>query len=171
MAAFTEDDQDRLDWMLLRDGAVTLYYRRSFFDEDAAWLKDNGYSVHIVDCTDARQFKLQMTRVFKFEENFGYKPWTGNLDALNDAFRHLDFDSSAGVALCFVRFDALLQNNAPSARGTLDILESRSRDYLLTGKRLLGLVQSDEPFIQVGPLGCRGPRWNHREWFDDSRRA
>jgi hypothetical protein len=171
MATFTEDDQNRLDWRLLRDGAVTLYFRRSFFDQDAAWLKDNGYAVHVIDCTESSRFDWEMTRAFKFKENFGYEPWTGNLDALNDAFRCLDFDSLTGIALCFVRFDALFAKDSRLANGVLDVVECRSRENLLVGNRLLALVQSNEPFIQIAPIGARTPQWNEEEWFNDSRRG
>jgi hypothetical protein len=170
MAAFTDDDQDRLDWMLLRDGAVTFYFRRSFFDADAAWLKNNGYAVHVVDCTDRSRFEWEMTRVLKFKENFGYEPWKGNLDALNDGFYCLEFGTLAGIALCLNRFDMLFANDPRLATGVLDVIESNSRTFMLTGQRLLALVQTDEPLIRIGPLGGHEPHWNENEWSIESRR-
>ncbi len=96
----------------------------------------------------------------------GYDEWTGNLDALNDAFG-MDFDG--GLVLCFLRYDLLNAAKPEFAQGVLDIIESNSRDHLLLGRRLLALVQSDDPRIRFEPLGARAAHWNRREWFDKNR--
>ena len=96
-----------------------------------------------------------MSLVLKFKEQFGYDEWTGNLDALNDAFRCLDTDPETGLVLCFLRYDLLKAENPQLADGVLDMIERNSRDHLLFGRRLLALVQSDDPRIQFHPLGAR----------------
>jgi hypothetical protein len=39
---------------------------------------------------------------------------------------------------------------------------------MLLGRRLLILVQSDNPTIQFGRLGGVPALWNHREWLNKS---
>jgi hypothetical protein len=169
MASFTEDDTDRLDWQLLQNGAVTLYWRRELFDRDISWLRDHGYSAHIIDCADIARFHAQMTRVLRFKENYGYEPWTGNLDALRDAFSDLVFDSVTGIAFCFTRIDLLAAADRDLARTTLDIIESQSRDYLLFGHRFLAFAQTDDPAIELGSIGARRANWNRSEWLNANR--
>jgi hypothetical protein len=169
MASFSENDMDRLDWHLMQNGAVTLYFQTDILEGDLAWLGERGYRIQTIDCQELPAFYRQVSITFQFKENFGYDDWTGNLDALNDAFRCLDIDSEAGLVLCFLRYDLLKAANPHVAQGVLDIIEWHSRDYLLFGRRLLALVQSDDPRIQFGPLGARPAQWNRREWFDKNR--
>ena len=166
MASFSETHMDRRDWQLMQNGAVTLYFQTAILERDLAWLREHGYQIETIDCRALAEFQHQMSRVLKFKEQFGYDEWTGNLNALNDAFG-LDFEG--GLVLCFVRYDLLKAAKPDFAQGILDIIESNSRDHLLFGRRLLALVQSDDPSIQFGPLGARTAGWNRREWLKKNR--
>src|ERR1700730_11817696 len=90
-----------LDFQLLQNGAVTLYYQTAILDQDLAWLRECGYQVGTIDCRDLPEFKHRMSVALRFKEQFGYDEWTGNLDALNDAFREPEGDSESGFAICF----------------------------------------------------------------------
>lgn len=169
MAPFSKADVDRLDWELLREGAVTLYWRRALFERDVAWLREHDYSVHLVDCSDVVKFCDQMSRALRFAEHFGYEPWTGNLNALNDAIGCLEFGSHAGVAFCFSRIDLLAAADRQTAQAMLDILDLQSRECLLLGHRLLALAQTDDAAIQLEPVGARAVKWNREEWLDANR--
>lgn len=171
MASFSKDDCERLDWELLQDSAVTLFWRRELFDATIAWLNDQKYAVHVVDCQSLEQFQAEMTRILQFQKNFGYEPWSGNLDALNDAFRHLDFSNQTGIAFGLLRIDRLMnsKSNRDWIHGVLDTIEGHSRDYLLFGERLICLAQSDDARVHFEPLGGRAPQWNRAEWFNKSR--
>ena len=166
MAPFSENDMERLDWHLMQNGAVTLYFQTAILEEDVAWLRVHGYQIETIDCRDVAGFQCQISRVLKFKEQFGYDEWTGNLNALNDAFG-IDFEG--GLVLCFLRYDLLKAAKPEFAQGVLDILESNSRDHLLFGRRLLALVQSNDPKIQFEPLGARAAGWNRREWLNENR--
>lgn len=166
MAPFSENDAGRLDWQLMQNGAVTLYFQTAILKEDLAWLREHGYQIENIDCRDLVGFQHQMSRVFKFKEQFGYDEWTGNLDALNDAFG-IAFEG--GLVFCFIRFDLLKAASPDLAQGILDIIESNSRYNLLLGRRLMALVQSDDPRIQFGPLGANAANWNRQEWFNKNR--
>jgi hypothetical protein len=170
MASFSENDEGQLDFRLLLDCAVTLYFRREYLDLDVDWLKRNGYTVHLIDCTVLTEFQRQVSRILQFKENFGYESWTGNLDALNDGYWNLDFTSVTGVVLCLLRFDCLFGVDRSSANSILDIIECNSRQKLLYGHRLFALVQTDDPEIRIDPIGCHVPRWNQRERLDETRR-
>ena len=63
----------------------------------------------MIDCRDLAGFQLQMSLI-KFKEQFGYDEWSGNLNALNDAFR-IEFPGRIGF--CFIR-----DHTAPTARSS-----------------------------------------------------
>jgi len=169
MAPFAENDTDRLDWHLMQNGAVTLYFQMAILEQDLAWLRGHGYRIETIDCNDCTTFFRQMSLALKFKEQFGYEDWSGNLDALNDAFGSLECDADAGLVFCFHRYDLLKASDAYLAHTVLDIIESNSRDHLLFGQRLLALVQSDDPTIQFDSLGARAANWNRQEWLDKNR--
>jgi RNAse (barnase) inhibitor barstar len=169
MAPFSEGDRDRLDWQLLQNGAVTLYFQSAILEGDLAWLRDHGYRIETIDCHDLTAFYRQVSLALNFKEQFGYDGWTGNLDALNDALRHPEVDPQSGLIFCFLRYDLIRTASPELADGVLDMIERNSRDYLLYGRRLLALVQSDDPRIQFHSLGARSANWSRREWFNKDR--
>ena len=169
MASFSELDCDRLDWKLFQSGAIVLYYREEYLEEDAYWLVQHGYTLHKIDCNDSESFQQQMSSALHWSQLFGYEGWGGNLNALNDGFRHLEIPADGGMAFCFRRFNLIKRENPKWAQGILDVIESHSRDYLLLGQRLLALVHSNNPQVNFDPVGARTVQWNPREWFTASR--
>ena len=172
MPSFSEADGERLDWQIMQYSSVALYWRQEFFEKATSWLQSHGYTVHLISCdTTLDDFRQQMTRVLRFNELFGYEPWTGNLDALNDAFRHLDFSNRTGIAFAFRGIDRRMKSkyNRTLVQGVLDIIACHSRDYMLLGHRLLCLAQSDDAAIQFESIGATQPWWNCDEWFHKDR--
>jgi hypothetical protein len=171
MAYFTEEDVDKseLDWLLMKNGAVTLYLQSAILDGHLAWLGEHRYQIETINCHDITTFQHEMSLALKFKEQFGYGEWNGNLNALNDGFRHVESASEYGLVLCFIRYDSLAAADPDFALAILDIIESSSRDHLLFGRRLLALVQSDDPKSRFYPLGARAANWNVREWLNKNR--
>jgi hypothetical protein len=169
MVNFTRDDNDGLDWRLMQNGAVSLYFRRSVLDKDIDWLREHGYRVEVIDCSSEDEFTAQMSKALRFKEQFGYEPWTGNLNALNDALRNCVDEDCTGLVLCLLRYDTLKSNRPDIGEAVLHYIEYNSRNQMLFGLRLMALVQSDDPKIQFGSLGGRQPGWNPKEWQTSSR--
>lgn len=152
----------------MRDGAVTLYHTIARLDEAVSHLRADGYRIEMIDCRTADAFDRRMNEVFRFNELFGVH-WSDGLDSLHDAFFHLGIDAASGLALCFLRYDVLNERDSHLARGILNLVEYNSRDYLLLSRRLLALVQSDDPRIDFGLLGGRRAQWNSKEWLNKNR--
>ena len=53
MAIFRNEPEEfqRVDWMLLQDGAVSLYFHPQVLAEDVEWLKTHDYRVDDFDCS------------------------------------------------------------------------------------------------------------------------
>src|SRR2546426_9957661 len=148
MASFRDDDQtyQRVDYRLLQNGAITLYGRRAYLEEDMAWLVAHGYRIHRWD-TSKWHSEAEMHSAIAAE--LAFPDYYGNtLDGLYDCLCDLDIPPDAGLALVLDRFDSFARQNHGVAQAILDAAQEASRHYLLFGYRFLELVQADDPQIQ-----------------------
>ena len=169
------DDWQRLDWQVLRDGGIALYWRNEYLVEDARWLNEHDYELYELDC--AKWFSRE-DMFADFDQSFHFPDsWGRNFDALNDCMTDLPLDAERGAALILRRFDfyasrsgaTTLPSGEVEAVIVLDILAGASRFYLLNGRRLVVLVQSDDANLRIERLGGMAPQWNRREWLNANR--
>ena len=153
MAAFrSPEDWERLDWMLLQCSPVTRYLSRRALGDHLGWLQQHQYRVYSFDCSawaSEEDFHTEVSRVLGFPGYYGR-----NLNAFNDCLSDLDVPDAGGVALVFVAFDTLYRKSPEWSWAILDIIAGNSRRYLLTGQRLLALVQSDDSHIPLKEVGA-----------------
>ena len=160
MASFSLDsDFNAVDWSILQNGAISLYFQPGVLAEDIDWLKEHGYIVHEFDCAswhiDADMHR-DVSVALEFPDYHGE-----NLDALNDAVGDIEFEGTTGVVLCFVNFDVHFAAEPNRAFHLLDIVECCSRFHLLMGNRLLALVQTNDPKLSRLKLGGCTANWSH----------
>jgi hypothetical protein len=177
MVRFQKQDEyeNRFDWRILRDGGIALYWRREYFDSDIDWLGQQNYQVFPFDCHEWNSDNLMHTA---FQRTLSFPAYYGrNLDALGDCLKDLSVPEMGGVALALSRFDsyakgagaARMHSSRPKAEVVLDVIARSSRYFLLTGRRLLALVQTDDPHLHFENLGGISPPWNQREWLNKDR--
>ncbi len=161
----TDADFERADWPLIKDGAVSLFWSPTVLAETQRELALIGYEIAVVTCREGQgTFREQFSEVLKWGEQFGYASWGGNLNALEDAFCSYPFGSSGRSALVLDGFHALVAEDKTTAEVVLDMIERWSRNHLIQGKILLGLVQTDDNRYEP-VIGSRRPNWNLREWL------
>lgn len=165
----TAGDFDRADWELLRHGAITLFWRDGRFEASKAELQDLGYRLIEITCVTPEQFRRAISEALDWEARFGFGPWDGNLNALNDGFASFPFGEDADVAICLRDFHIIAGQEPEFAHGVLDIVEDWSRNHLLTGRRLLALVQTNDVNFRCEGLGGRAASWNAAEWLNVAR--
>jgi hypothetical protein len=96
--------------------------------------------------------------------HFGLPDYEGcHLDILKDWLWNLEIPEQGGRVLIFLRFDAFVQMFPDAAWILLEYVEMSSHRMLLFGRRLLALVQSDDPDLPIRPVGSRQPMWNRHE--------
>lgn len=166
---FFEDDLERDDWPLLQNGAVNLFYKASVFKETISSLTDLGYDIVYVQCDTVEQFKADISIALHWEDQFGYKVWNGNLDALNDGFASAPMNEKGQLAIACHNFEKLCLKDKKLADGFLDILEYQSRNHLLFSERLIALIQTNDPYFECYELGSRAANWNRKEWLNSDR--
>ena len=171
----TSDDWQRLDWQILRDGGIQLYWRREYLLADTEWFVKHDYEVFDFACntwTLQDAMFSDFARVLRLPDYFGR-----NFDALDDCMTDLPFTENRGALIVLNRFDAyaaaagsvLMDRLSTEAEVVLDIIASASRFHILNGNRLVALVQTDDPQLRFGTLSGKSPQWNHREWLNASR--
>jgi hypothetical protein len=176
MAAFTDDpaEWERLDWRLLQNGPIAMYHKRNLLSEDVSWLRDHRYEVYEFNCegwTSETIVHDEFKRSLNFPDYYGH-----NLDALHDSLSDISIPQNGGVALVLYRYDSYVAVGGLTAASRrsyaeviLDILAATSQVLLLTGRRFLVMIQSDDPRIRFGKLACISATWNPREWLDKNR--
>jgi Barstar (barnase inhibitor) len=156
------------------NGPVTLFWRESLFTQALGWMRRNGYTVAELDaqgweCDD--DLHRDIAAALGFPAYYGH-----NLDALNDCMNDVvDYEygtsrDAAGLALAFAGYDAFARRRPRAAHAVLDIMADHSRGAMLTGHRLLCLVQSNDPQLAFEPVGAKPVLWNSSEWLDARRR-
>lgn len=159
---FSEEDTRRYDFQLLQNGAVNLYWRMELFRAAIDELRALDYKILDLRFDNEQQFQQDLSDALKWEESFGYGPWSGNLDGLDDGLREEPFNSSDDSVLAISNYDALAESDERLSRELLDMIECHSRDYLLFGKRLIGLIQTNDPKFECVGIG------GTRAWWRDS---
>lgn len=177
MAVFNPDEvnDEQLDWIILRDGGTALYWRSEVLAYDLAWFETQGYSLLSFDTSEwnsEADMHASLKAKLSFPDYYG-----NNLDALNECIlEDLVVPDSAGLVLTFHHYDKFVkafpqigQMETSLAETLLDILNRAVRYHMLFGRRLIILIQSDDPRISFGRIGGALALWNYREWLNSSR--
>jgi hypothetical protein len=158
---------ERLDWKLLERGAVALYHKGAVLSHDLGWFRQQRYVLHEFDAaawTTPADFHGAVKGPLGFPAYY-----SGNLASWIDCIAELPVPDDSGTALVFRRYDAFARSQPQFAQTILDSLETTSRRFLLTGRRLIAMVQSDDPRIRFERVGAMPVTWNPREWLDSDR--
>src|SRR5262249_23491670 len=142
----------RLDFRLLQNGAVSLYFRHDVLAPDLTWLRERSYRIAEFDCRgwlDVEGMHRAFAAALSFPDYYGM-----NLDALNDCMSEVDVPADGGLVLVFLHFDTFASHHYDVAQRVLDVLADSARRFLLFGRRLLVLVQSNDPQISFKPVGA-----------------
>lgn len=162
-----EKDKIERDIEILKNGAICKYFRNAVLDEDIDWFSNNNYKIIEMNCRNwNRKNAHQNLKVaLDFPVYYGE-----NLDGFADCLTDMYNKMYKGLILVFKRYDNFVEEDGKFAEAILDIIASESRVWLLTGQKLIGLIQSDNPDLNFPELGGTSPSWNVAEWFDTDRK-
>ncbi|MFD9793718.1 barstar family protein [Streptomyces sp. NPDC059070] len=155
---------------------VTLFWRKRLLVQAAERLEERGFRVVRLDAgqwNTERDLHRAMAAALGFPDHYGH-----NLDALSDCLGDVacyggydDTAQGAGLVLAFTDYDRFAAACPRAAQSVLDIIARRARQATVLGRRLIGLVQSNDPQIQFEPVGAMPVTWNSNEGTDASRRV
>jgi hypothetical protein len=155
------------DLSILRISPVCLFHKENVLKDMVRWLEQHDYIIHEFDATrwsSEDDLHGHLKKELAFPEYYGR-----NLDALDECLGEMAFHSKGGAALVFWRYDAFQRTQSVLAQTLLDIVAGASYRHLANGRKLLALVQSDDPSIHFDPVGKRPVIWNMKEYFVKSR--
>jgi len=156
MAVFDEADlqrPDQLDWKILQNGAISLYFDRKVLHEACTWFRNHGYQLYLFDCTQWKtleNFYKAAKDILNLPEYCG-----GNLDSFRDCLWSIDIPQESGAVMVFTGLETFYRRWQDFSFELLDILEKQSRDFLLFGRRFIVLIQSNHPNLSFQPVGAR----------------
>lgn len=176
MAPFEVDvvTRDPLDFRLLQDGPITLYWRAALLHEAISQLKELGYDVVELDATDwlsNQEMHSDISRALDFPGYYG-RTLNALSDCLSDVVTY-DFGSrreATGLVLAVSHFDCFAVRDGGAAEALVDILAHQARFGMLFGHRMMVLLQTDDPAFETGPIGAAPAGWNRQERLLTDRR-
>ena len=169
MSVFKQDPDEwqRLDWRLLQNSPVTLYFSNTVLAGDVSWFRDHGYRVVSLSAGQHESLEGLLTAM---AERLAFPDYFGrNLDAFNDCLSDVEIPPEGGLVLVLQDFNLFANACRPAAQALLDICATSSRHFLLTGRRFLVLLHSADPRIAIEPVGATPVLWNPQEWLNTKR--
>lgn len=169
MAGFKDDDSEwqGLDWRLLQNSAIALYFKSTVLQADVTWFAAHGYRVLAPDVggvESSTALLVELGELLSSPDCYGK-----NLDAFNDCLGDVEVPEDGGLVLVLQAFDSFAAAFRSDAQSILDTCAVQSRRFLMTGRRFLVLVQSGDPRISFDPVGACPVMWNPQEWLNSHR--
>ncbi|MEM6844391.1 MAG: barstar family protein [Bacteroidota bacterium] len=160
------DESESLDWQILRDGPIKKYFSQDILSEDIDGLYNLRYQV-----VDMNMFNWTSKTAHKhIHESFDFPEYYGeNLHAFRDCLSDMFDRRYRGLAIVFRRFDVFYSDNKNLSEGILDMISAESWEWLLVGQRLICMLQSNDPDLEISKIGGEHPHWNRNEWANASR--
>lgn len=161
------------DYRLARNTFVTLFWDPQVLRETTEWLLEQGYDVRTVDAspwTDELEMHKGLASLLDFPDYYGH-----NRPALADCLSDVaagDYgvnELATGLVLVVQNYDTFAARDPDAAFALLDIFAVQARGAALIGRRMLCLLQSNDPRLTFPPVGAVPVMWNDAEWLDSKR--
>jgi RNAse (barnase) inhibitor barstar len=162
-----KEEKIERDIEILKDGPISKYFKNRILDEDIIWFSNNNFEVIEMNSRNwnKKNAHQKLKTALNFPDYYGE-----NLNAFSDCLSDMYNKRYKGLILVFRHYDDFVESDRSFAEGVLDIIAGKSRNWLLTGQKLIGLVQSDNPHIEFPELGGISPSWNSAEWLNENRK-
>lgn len=154
------------DIEILKDGPICKYYKNLVLDKDVNWFIENRFDVYDISVKkwNKKNFHEELKLNLNFPDYYG-----ANLDAFNDCLGDMRNPRYKGLVIVFRQYDEFINNDRKSAEAILDIIANESWNWLLNGQKLITLIQSNDPYLELPKLGGVRPNWNSSEWLNSER--
>ena len=162
MAIFVDDPNflhGRLDWAIFQNGWSSLYCKKDILERDLVWFRETGFKIIEIDCfvwDSPGSMHNSLKTALSFPDYYG-----NNLDALNDCLSDTEI-SQEGLVVVLKRFDLV---DKETGQKIADIFANNSRYHILFGRKLVLLVQVNNPDFRLAEVGSCPVLWNSAEFF------
>ncbi|MEV4630244.1 barnase inhibitor [Micromonospora sp. NPDC049523] len=168
VAAFDrETDQHRVDYHLMMRSPVRMMHSRALLDDTVRWLREHDY--HVVSVDASWMIASHMFRdLASALGNVCHDQWQCLSEGVAEAVADT-WDRHAGFVLVLHGFDVFVRYHREAAQDLLDVIAEKAWPAALLGKRVICLVQTDDPDLRLRPVGMSTPSWTDAEWSHASR--
>lgn len=161
MATFRNEPEEwqRLDWMILQNGWVSLYARPEFLLIDTAWFRKERYRVIELDCSkwvDDEAMYTDLKLRFRLPNNDA-----SDMKALKAGLADTTI-LGAGLVIVLHQLDTLAKDKGQTL---LQAFAESARFKMLLGERIITLAQVNDANISYDPVGALPVTWNPHEWL------
>ncbi|WP_165453918.1 barstar family protein [Hyunsoonleella flava] len=162
-----KEDKIGKDIEILKDGPICKYFKNGILDKDLNWFNNKNFEVIEMNCRNwnRKNAHRKLKDALNFPDYYGE-----NMNAFADCLTDMYNKKHRGLVLVFRSYDSFVEEDVKFAEAILDIIARESRIWLLTGQKLIGLIQSDNPDLDFPELGGTSPIWNPSEWFNADRK-
>ena len=158
----------RIDWAIMMAGSISIYYDCNILHKDLDWLEKHDYisiSLDFSTIDSIETFHKEIKKMCNFPEYYGE-----NMSALGDCLLHdLKIPFEGGLVLIFKSFNLFYQKDKTMAHEILERISVASRRRILSGERLIMLIQSQDPHFSPDMVGAYHVLWNRNEFVDKRR--
>ncbi len=151
----TENQYNKPDWNLLKNGFINTYKTTEKLTADVNSLKNNGYRNIIFDAKEWNkeiEFHEAVAKQFHFPDYYGK-----NLNAFNDCMVESLMSVNQNIVIVLDNFHFLEERFGHNfAWSLLDIVSDNSRMLLVLGKKVITLIRSERK-LEYSPIGGKIP--------------
>ncbi|MFD1136637.1 barstar family protein [Paenibacillus urinalis] len=150
----------------MMNGSVVMFWRQSILEKYIENIREEGFNVYIFDCElwDKNSCLKEIGNTLDFPDYYGE-----NLDAFSDCLSDI-VPRGEGLVLVFKNFDKFNARDKDTAYHVLDMIQNNAWRLLVQNhKKLMAFVHSDDPGLEIQPVGALPVLWNNDEWLNKSR--
>lgn len=160
------DEDENFDWLMVRGGPIVKYFSLEVLEKDINELEKMWYQI-----IDLSTFNWSRDNAHKkIKEGFDFPDYYGeNLAAFKDCLGDKFNKKYRGIVIVLRHFDSFYSKEKDFSQGLLDAIFRESWEWLLAGKKIITMVQCDDPDFEIHKVGGFEPSWNGWEWLNSSR--
>ncbi|MDD2797972.1 MAG: barstar family protein [Bacteroidales bacterium] len=160
------DEDESLDWTIIRNGPIVKYFSSDILEQHIVDLKKMRYQV--VDVSVSTWTKDNAHR--KIREAFDFPEYYGeNSAAFGDCLDDMFNRKYIGLVIVFRHFDNFYSKEQDFSEALLDSIFGVTWAWLLTGQKLITIIQCENPDFETNKVGGFVPSWNGWEWLNSRR--
>jgi hypothetical protein len=143
VAPFRRQDEGRVDFGILRNSPVFVYYDREYLERIVQWLRANAYRICDMDSstwTTEAAACSGLSLGLQIDDPYDRFVNGLNTDALDDDLEDIEIPEDGGTVAVLRGIDALMNKFPATAHAILNSLAASSRYHSLFGLRFMTLV-------------------------------
>lgn len=160
------DEDESFDWLMMRRGPIQKYFSPEVLKKNIDELERMRYQIidiSVSNWTNDNAHK-RIREAFNFPDYYGENR-AAFRDCLDDKFDR----KQNGLVIVLRHFDNLYLRDKSFSDDLLDDIVKVTWTWLLAGKKLITMVQSEDPDFEIDKVGGFEPLWNGNEWANSAR--